>query len=761
MCSSARLRVLLLTTGLVAAGCTGPAASTFSISGVVTGVDGVAIRLTSSTAGTTTTVVTGVGGAYAFTGLAPGDYTLVPSLARYTFTPASRTVTVSDADRIDLRFEASAVPTPTYAISGVAGALPGVRLVITGPVDYSTWTVEGGHYSFPSLPSGTYQVTPSLAGAVYTPYFRPVVVADGDVGGVDFGEAPLVAGTHAIRGTTQGASFNFPVTLTGTAQAITGVDEGHFTFGFLADGTYTVTPASTSTLFVPYRRSVTVAGADVVLEPFLGLHLYPWDSFSDGFLVSTRWRGQERRVTLIERAAQLASSLRTTTAARSHNSTLAARSEARAGRITSAGAGVTLVSSTVDGIGESLATLDLRFQAPADQVTGPGDLTRALLLRAALVDRLGGPVAVWQAVECGDPACTAPVPVGAALPGATWPAGGAAIQRGIGYALSVSFDPATRVVSFGLSGGTLSAPLAGSLDLSATSTPFAADLSRANFRQVELSAISRAGGGPIGSASLTARFDDVAIGTDGAPSVLFDDFEAGTAFDPRRWNTGGEVVEVTGTPAALHIGLEQVDAPAAVAVDLRPLAAIPFVAVQAEASLARWSQAGAGQVGARLATTLYNDGSGGLGTGADVPGPGSQVGDVVAQLSMSASEVSCAVVRCNIADCSAATGSGLSFLMPWTPMGTVALGEVHALRVSWDESRHAVACQLDGRQPVTFDPVAAGAPVVAPPARPFWQLGASAGSAGPGADFSSGSSASVEAVFSKVEVVYGPVPFFP
>lgn len=71
----------------------------YTISGQVTfggaGLSGVTIALTDTETGTTTT---GTDGSYSFTGLANGTYTLTPSLAGYTFVPATGDITITGRD---------------------------------------------------------------------------------------------------------------------------------------------------------------------------------------------------------------------------------------------------------------------------------------------------------------------------------------------------------------------------------------------------------------------------------------------------------------------------------------------------------------------------------------------------------------------------------------------------------------------------------------------------------------------------------------
>lgn len=100
--SKVKRRVALAASvGLLAfAGCGGGGGGggpTYATSGAVSGAiaDGVLVTLTGNNADTTTTAG---GGLYSFSGLANGSYTLTPSLAGYTFRPASIVMTVAGAN---------------------------------------------------------------------------------------------------------------------------------------------------------------------------------------------------------------------------------------------------------------------------------------------------------------------------------------------------------------------------------------------------------------------------------------------------------------------------------------------------------------------------------------------------------------------------------------------------------------------------------------------------------------------------------------
>lgn len=77
---------------------------TFGISGAIAGATGVALRLTGAATGSTTT---DANGNYAFGSLVNGNYTLTPSRAGYSFSPASIAVTVNDGDVTGQNFTAS------------------------------------------------------------------------------------------------------------------------------------------------------------------------------------------------------------------------------------------------------------------------------------------------------------------------------------------------------------------------------------------------------------------------------------------------------------------------------------------------------------------------------------------------------------------------------------------------------------------------------------------------------------------------------
>jgi hypothetical protein len=92
-------------------------ASTYSISGTVSGgyTDGVTITLGGAGSGTTTT---NASGNYSFSGLVNGSYTVTPTLTGYTFSPTSLSPAVSSANVTNQNFTAAIVPATQADLTG-------------------------------------------------------------------------------------------------------------------------------------------------------------------------------------------------------------------------------------------------------------------------------------------------------------------------------------------------------------------------------------------------------------------------------------------------------------------------------------------------------------------------------------------------------------------------------------------------------------------------------------------------------------------
>jgi O-glycosyl hydrolase len=241
------------------------APQTWTISGALTpSVYGAGTTVTLTGAATANTTAD-TNGYYSFAGLANGSYTVTPSKDGCTFSPASRNVTINGANQT-ANFTAAA---QTWTISGaIAPSAGGSGATVTLARDgttITTTTADGsGSYLFSGLVNGTYTVTPSKAGFLFTPASQNVTINGAAVTGVNFSVSPqpgVISGTISPASNGAGATL----TLSGAASATTTADSsGNYGFSGLADGTYTITPSKPSVVFNPTSQNVTLNGAGVV-----------------------------------------------------------------------------------------------------------------------------------------------------------------------------------------------------------------------------------------------------------------------------------------------------------------------------------------------------------------------------------------------------------------------------------------------------------------------------------------------------------------
>lgn len=252
-----------------------PPPPTYSASGTVSGAvtSGVTVKLL----GTSRSVITDALGRYTIDHLSNGTHTLQVSLAGYSFTPPSRTITVAGADVPGQDFTASLIPAPppSWTIAGaVTGDGPqGATLTLMGPEPLtSVRTVTSGadgSYAFANVVSGIYLVTPSRAGGwTFSPANALVTMAGASLTGPDFAS---IAPTHAVSGRVTGAfTSGVFVTLSGDATAVGVTDgSGSYSFAGLPPGNYAVTPSYPGYAFTPPARSAAVGTSDLTGQDFV------------------------------------------------------------------------------------------------------------------------------------------------------------------------------------------------------------------------------------------------------------------------------------------------------------------------------------------------------------------------------------------------------------------------------------------------------------------------------------------------------------
>ncbi len=222
---------------------TGSIEGTVSIEG--TGADGVTVTLSNGT-----TATTAGGGAYRFTGVEGGSYTVTisgyPSDASFDATQASAVIATAN-QVVRLNFTGSYIRTSSIlgdvTVEGVGQA--GVTVTLSGMSDGTTRTSAEGSYAFTGLRAGTYTVEVSGFDSdaySFSNTSESATVGVGASAEVDF------AGTHirtaSIRGTVTVAGEGLEgvlVSLSGVSEATRTTDgAGSYEFTGLQAGSYTV-----------------------------------------------------------------------------------------------------------------------------------------------------------------------------------------------------------------------------------------------------------------------------------------------------------------------------------------------------------------------------------------------------------------------------------------------------------------------------------------------------------------------------------------
>lgn len=201
-------------------------------------------------------------GYYEVTGLAPGRYEVVPTLADWAFTPRSKVVDVQ-TDQLGVDFTA----VPGYDIRGRITTTDGRGLggVLVSAGAYTATTNNRGDYTLADLPAGTYTVVPTLTGYVFTPPSRDVQLVDRNVGGQNFTAEPVTYSLSGRIATAQGdpvAGVRVSAYDQGgrkVAEVQTGAP-GTYMFDSLPPGQYTVRPQLAGWAFEPEEIQVNLAG---------------------------------------------------------------------------------------------------------------------------------------------------------------------------------------------------------------------------------------------------------------------------------------------------------------------------------------------------------------------------------------------------------------------------------------------------------------------------------------------------------------------
>jgi hypothetical protein len=142
-------------------------------------------------------------------------------------------------------------------------ALSGVTVLLTtgGGGQVTAVTDGSGNFTIPNIPNGTYLITPSLVGYIFTPTSLNVTVAGSNL---SLGSSFTSTAIGSIAGSISGVT-GVTMTLTGAAATASTISTTTYAFGSLAPGSYTVTPTKTGYSFSPPSISITIVGTSPVI----------------------------------------------------------------------------------------------------------------------------------------------------------------------------------------------------------------------------------------------------------------------------------------------------------------------------------------------------------------------------------------------------------------------------------------------------------------------------------------------------------------
>jgi len=241
---------------------------TYTLGGRITTAANVAIPNISVTrTGSATTVLTNATGYFTFANVPAGTYTITPTSNTFGFAPATRSITISNANISNANFTGyNAALTGRVAFNNGTGIGNAQVKLNSGR---NVLTNGAGYYTFAGVVPGAYTVTPVLAGYNFEPAYRSVVIASTNVANINFIGGYSITGR--LAGTNGVGLANLRVYRTGSSVAAISNGAGYYAFNGVTNGAYTITPDATQGYgYTPQTRSFTVSGASVANQNFTG-----------------------------------------------------------------------------------------------------------------------------------------------------------------------------------------------------------------------------------------------------------------------------------------------------------------------------------------------------------------------------------------------------------------------------------------------------------------------------------------------------------
>ena len=242
-----------------------------------TPISGVLVNFVNSQ-GSSTATLTDASGNYTIARASGFDYTVTPSKANYTFSPASTSLIALSANQT-VNFTATL---NTFTISGHiqtagAAAIAGVTVTLSGGQTGTATTDASGNYSFTNLPAGlNYTLTPAKT---YYTFFAASLTYNNLTANQGAADYTGTIATYSISGHIQDedtlAFAGVTVTLSGgQSSSTTTASNGNYTFsGLPAGSNYTVTAAKAGFTFTPSSRTYNTLSSNQVAANFTSIGL--------------------------------------------------------------------------------------------------------------------------------------------------------------------------------------------------------------------------------------------------------------------------------------------------------------------------------------------------------------------------------------------------------------------------------------------------------------------------------------------------------
>jgi hypothetical protein len=244
----------------------GGSGAAFAISGQVTdgaGVAGVEVR------GGGMVTTTDASGNYLFTNFLNGSYTVAPRNGTWTFSPASRSVTINSSNSIGNNFSRVTPYSIAGVFSGVAASnsspAPTVYLS-NGRSTQATRAGSGGNrywaYTLNNVPAGSYSVSAELSAYRIVPSgFTNALTIAGNLTNINFsgtaGTVSLITGRITQAGLpVVGVTIQANQSASTIGSAISDAD-GYYRIENLTNGSFTVLPVKSGWTFSPASQSVS------------------------------------------------------------------------------------------------------------------------------------------------------------------------------------------------------------------------------------------------------------------------------------------------------------------------------------------------------------------------------------------------------------------------------------------------------------------------------------------------------------------------